>query len=95
MNIVDTTNFHNRQWKTCNPSKGASVMSSEEKPDRDKYQKPEGIDVFHWPEFKALAKRLMINLEEPITCISIILPCDAIAKVIVEKQGLDETQKLE
>lgn len=90
---IDTTNLHTLKWRTRKPSSGATFMSTEEKPNRDKYEKPDGFEVFHWPEFQALAKRLMIDMEEPITCISIILPCNALAKVIIERQGLDETQK--
>ncbi len=57
------------------------------------YEIPCGRDVFHWPEFQALAKRLMIDVTMPITEVTIVLPCEESAMVTVERRGLDETAK--
>jgi hypothetical protein len=52
----------------------------------------EGHDVFHWPEFQALAKRLMIDLEAPITCVTIRVACDEFVGITTESKGLDRTK---
>lgn len=91
--VLDTTTVHNETWRTHKPSPGASEMSSEKDsgldPRQHHFEIPTGYDVFRWPEFQALAKRLMIDLEAPTKCITIRVHCDEIMQITHETQGLD------
>lgn len=46
--------------------------------------KDRAIDVYHWPEFKALAARLGIDCSLQTTCITITLPVGGMVKVVHE-----------
>lgn len=48
-----------------------------------------GQDVFHWPEFRALAERLGIPLETLTTEITIHIPFDGLATVWHTYRGGD------
>lgn len=48
-----------------------------------------GYDVFQWPEFKALFRRLGQNVQQPLMDIEIILPMDGTAVVKATVQSRD------
>ncbi len=62
---------------------------SEGIPDREKYERPIGRDVYFWPEFQALAERLLIDLSEPIIDITIHVPCDEIVVITRKTKAMD------
>ena len=66
---------------------------SELNPRSHKYEMPDGTEVFRWPEFQALAKRLSIDLEAPIRDVTINIPMEGLVIVTIETIGLDETRK--
>lgn len=70
-------------------------MSSEisEKPKAVKYKYASGCEVFHWPEFQALAKRLMIDIEAPVVDVSIDIPLEGVVTITTETRGLDKTEE--
>lgn len=53
----------------------------------------DGYTVFWWPEFQALAKRLMIDLEAPITELDIHLPMDNLVRITIKTNALDANSK--
>lgn len=94
---IDTTTLHNKVYRTFQFFCGADYMSESEQSEVESrasvYKMPGGLDVFHWPEFQALAKRLMIDVEAPIRRIAITVPFDGLVTVTVESVGLDQTRK--
>ena len=58
-----------------------------------KFEKPEGWDVYRWPEFIALAERLGIDLGTPTTILTIRIPLDDPVGIIHEYLGLDITKE--
>lgn len=52
---------------------------------------PTGLDVFHWPEFQALAKRLGIDVTDrvPTTSVTIEVPTKGIVRILHEYNGKD------
>lgn len=49
-----------------------------------------GIDVFFWPEFQALAKRLGVDVDLPIREVSLHLVCDGEAIIKLKYLGEDK-----
>ncbi len=100
---VDTTTIHNKVYRTFRPGTGAKVMcetcNAESKlvgkdtTSSQRHIEPLGIDVFHWPEFQALGKRLGIDLAAPIREITIQVPCDGLVDVVVTTIGLDTAKE--
>ncbi len=92
---IETTNLHNKTWRTFQPFYGAGFMRTdlEANAKSREYEAPLGRDVFHWPEFQALAKRLMIDMTVPITEVTIKLPCEGLAVVTVKSHALDAASK--
>ena len=82
---LDTTTFHNEVWRTFQPI-GAKVMTHN-------HETPDGYTVFHWPEFQALAKRLMIDMEDPIVRVIINVGIKDLVHVTTETLGQDSTKK--
>ncbi len=70
-------------------------MNTGDKPRATSYKIPNGYDVFHWPEFQALAKRLMIDLGPPITRVVIDVGLEDVVNVRTESYGLDATKEVE
>lgn len=68
-------------------------MSSSEQNKTKLYKTPTGYDVFHWPEFQALAKRLMIDVDAPVTKITIKIPVEGLVSITSKTRGLDENKK--
>lgn len=56
---------------------------------------PEGQEVFHWPEFQALAKRLGIPLDLPTTSLTIVLEHEKLVQIthITYGEDLQEVPK--
>ena len=59
------------------------------------HETPDGYTVFHWPEFQALAKRLMINIDNPVTRVMIDVDTDKLVNITTETHGQDNTKKRE
>ena len=47
----------------------------------------DGIEVYHWPEFKALAKRLGISHKLPTTNLTITIPIGGVVLVAHDYLG--------
>lgn len=76
--IIDTTTLHNRKWRTFQPVREERDVEGNQ-----------GADVYHWPEFKAFAKRLGIAHELPTLNITITIPVDGVVVVAHDYQGED------
>lgn len=48
-----------------------------------------GRDVFHWPEFLALATRLGVDLSRPYRRLVIDMHCDDFVVILLDQQGAD------
>jgi len=57
------------------------------------FQQTSGREIFHWPEFQALAKRLNIDTSLPIQNLSIKLPAHNIAVIKLRYSG-EDAQKI-
>ncbi len=68
-------------------------MSNPEQNKTTLHETPDGYDVFHWPEFQALAKRLMIDVGAPVININLDIPLEGPVRITSETHGLDETKK--
>jgi hypothetical protein len=49
-------------------------------------------EVFHWPEFIALAQRLGIDTSRPTTNLTLYLPADGVVEIRHEYHGQDQTE---
>lgn len=92
---ADTTSFWNEKYRTFIPTSGAISMSTGDKPRALTHETALGYDVFRWPEFRALAERLMIDLESPVTVVTIRVPVDECVDVTVVSNGQDLTKPKE
>ena len=103
---LDTTTMHNKKYRTYipTPEPGSEPMSSgnekppkvevvEEKPRASRHPVIMGYAVWHWPEFKALAKRLGIEYGAPITNLVIRIPVDGTVEVDQTSYGQDTTEE--
>ncbi len=43
--------------------------------------KVQGLEVYSWPEFKALLRRLGVPADLPTTCITLVIPVEGVVKV--------------
>ena len=80
---IDTTSLHNKKYRTYRPSPKNSegnIVSEQVNP-------PESTEVYHWPEFKAFAKRLGIAYKKLTTKLTITLDCDCLVRVAHDYHG--------
>lgn len=76
---LDTTTIHNERWRTFQQIKGRCR----------KHETADGHSVFRWPEFQAFMQRLGVDVEAPITDITIKIPCDDVVEVILRTNTVD------
>jgi hypothetical protein len=84
---IETTTLQNEEWRTYMPASGVQSRSH-------KYETPLGYDVWRWPEFQALIKRLGVDVEAPITCVTLSVPYDDVVVLTQEFHGLDLTKEM-
>lgn len=56
---------------------------------------PESMEVFQWPEFKALAKRMKLDMSRPTRHLVINMHIDDVVKVTHEYLAEDAEQDIE
>jgi len=89
---ADTTTNHNKEYRTFAPIQIPEGI--EEKAKEAGLKSPEhpaalGLDVFWWPEFIALAKRLHLDLEKPTTAVTIRVDVNDVVRITQEYNGQD------
>ncbi len=76
---IDTTTIHNEKWRTFQQIKGRCR----------EHETADGHSVFRWPEFQAFMQRLGVDVEAPITDITIKIPCEDAVEVILRTNTVD------
>lgn len=85
MKTVETTSLLNKDFKTFKEVRETCKAL--------KYKIPEGIEVFRWEEFQRFAQRLGIDVEAPITNLTIEVPVDGLVRVTSVVHGLDTREE--
>ena len=89
---ADTNTNHNKSYRTCEPIRMPEGIA--EKAKEAGLKGPEcpaalGWDVFWWPEFIALAKRLHLDLGKPTTAVTIRVDVNDVVRITQEYNGQD------
>ena len=77
MPLHETSTVHNEEFKTHQSTEQTEKLYAD------------GYSVWRWPEFQTFIKRLGVDVESPITSLTIEVPFDGIVSIVQEFRGLD------